>query len=89
VIWIVEDKIVFHNRANNIRPRSLHKMRRWEERYDLLLVVQSLHGRVGISIVRETNEAEAPAATSIAVLDDNLFASEHLRFCATCAVGFH
>jgi hypothetical protein len=39
---------------------------------DVLFVVQCGHGRVGISIVRETNKAEAPAATGVAVLDNDL-----------------
>jgi hypothetical protein len=42
------------------------------DRSDILFVVQSRHSRVGISIVRVTNEAEAPAATGVAIFDDNL-----------------
>jgi len=38
-----------------------------------LLVVQSLHGRVGVCVIGEADEAKASAATSVAVLDDNGF----------------
>jgi hypothetical protein len=39
---------------------------------NVLLVVQGIHGRIGISIVGETHEAKAPAATGVAVLHDDL-----------------
>jgi hypothetical protein len=35
-------------------------------------VVHVLHGSVGLSIAGESDKAEAPAAASVAVLDDNL-----------------
>lgn len=37
------------------------------------LVVQRLHGGIGLSIVRISDEAETPAAARVAVLDDDGF----------------
>lgn len=54
---------------------------------DLLDVVHGLNGRFGIGLLGEANEAEAAAATSVAVLDDNL---ENVRMrigARACATG--
>lgn len=55
------------------RPRHLDVSRRLEVHgIHLLLVVQGLHGSVGLRVVGITNEAEAPAAAGVAILDDDL-----------------
>lgn len=48
-------------------PRSLNK-----KDYNVLLVVQGVHGGVGILLGSETDETESTAAEGVTVLDDNL-----------------
>jgi hypothetical protein len=53
---------------------------------DVLLVVERVHGSVGIGIVGETHESETSAAAGVAVLYDNLLRREHVCFRAVTGV---